>query len=362
MKIIYSFNKRGFEAEFWAREIAAASGPAAEFHPFNHDPYMDPGLYGRAQLLDNLYYAKDERLSRLYADLTRKIAELRIDTLVVDNCSPYHPDWLRSLNVYKVLRISDGPISAYDRDFAYLHAYDQVLYHSPAYSADLDIRSKLEYCGARNIDFWPMAVFDAQFEPDRSEEEVFSAERDIDVIFIGALHLGKMPLLAQVKKALGTRCRIYGLGSWKRKAYLIARFGFPGWVRTIPADAYSALYRRAKIGFNVHNRSKYTVGNYRLFELPANGVMQVSDGGEYLGKFFDVGREIVGYESSQELIEKIRFYLEHSKEREKIARQGYRRALRDHRIRPRMTELQNLIRAGMERAGWKGLAALRRSP
>ena len=41
--------------------------------------------------------------------------------------------------------------------------------------------------------------------------------------------------------------------------------------------AHSA-FRYAKIGFNVHNRGDYTVGNYRMFELPANGAMQIMSG------------------------------------------------------------------------------------
>jgi len=56
MKIIYSFNKRGFEADYWTKEIPAASTPEFQFIPFNHDPFLNPNLYIRAQLLDNLYH------------------------------------------------------------------------------------------------------------------------------------------------------------------------------------------------------------------------------------------------------------------------------------------------------------------
>ena len=40
---------------------------------------------------------------------------------------------------------------------------------------------------------------------------------------------------------------------------------------------------------------------YRLFDLPANGVMQISDGGDYLEQFFSVGEEIVSYRGAEEL-------------------------------------------------------------
>src|ERR1051325_1523215 len=109
MKIIYSFNKKGFEAEYWTREIAGASLSQCEFIPFNHDPYVSTKLYIRAQLLDNLYYEQHHGLRRMYDDITRKIKQVAADALIVDNCPPYHPEFLRTLPIYKVLRTADGP-------------------------------------------------------------------------------------------------------------------------------------------------------------------------------------------------------------------------------------------------------------
>lgn len=334
MKILYSFNKRGAEAEFWQREIAAASNAEFTFIPLNHDPYLDPNLYLRAQRLDDLYFARNAGLMRLYAEVEARVREEAIDALLVDTCPPYHPDWLRKLPAFKVLRIADGPLAAYDRDFAYAHAYDLVLYHSPAYSRDMEMGEKLHYVGAKNTAFWPLGLFDAAFMSERTEDELFALERDIDVIFVGALHLGKMPLLAKVKKAFGARCRLHGLTSTKKNIYFNARYGFPGWVRPIEQAEYVSLYQRSRIGFNVHNRGKYTLGSYRLYELPANGVMQISDGDEYLSTFFENGEEIVGYRDSDadDLIDKIRYYLAHDVERDRIARNAYRRVMRDYRI------------------------------
>jgi spore maturation protein CgeB len=348
LTIVYSFNKRGFEAEYWQREIAAASDDEFRFVPFNHDPYLDPMLYIRAQLLDNVYYDRHPGLGALYETFDKVVRDAGADAVIVDTCPPYHPDYLQRQPYYKVLRIADGPLSAYDRDFAYLHAYDHVLYHSPAYSRDMDMREKLAYCGARRADFWPLALFDAAFDPDTGEDQLLAGARDIDVVFVGALHVNKMPLLARVKKALGARCRLHGLTSFKRNVYFNVKHGFPGWIRPIASREYVPLYRRAKIGFNVHNRGDYTVGSYRLFELPANGVMQLSDGGRFLEAFFETGREIVGYRDADDLIDKLTYYLEHDDERVAIARAGYRRVMRDHRIRDRLREAGRLVRDGME--------------
>jgi len=352
MNILYSFNKVGFEERYWQKEIASASTDRVRFIPFNHGAHIDPLLYIRAQLLDNLYFAKHPELMRLYATFEATLEETRAEAVVVDNCQPYHPDYLRKIRVHKVQRIADGPIAAYDRDFAYLHAFDQVLYHSPAYSPEIGMADKLKYLGATNCAFWPHALFDAMFDATRTEEALMAAHRDIDIIFIGALFPGKMPLLAKVKKAFGRRCRIHGLTNLKRNAYFNLKYGFPGWVRRARFEDYVPLYQRSKIGINLHNRGAYTVGSYRLFDLPGNGVMQISDGGEFLESFFRVSKEIVAYKDTDDLIDKLRYYLDRDEERKRIALDGHRRVMKDHRISHRLHQAAELIQSGMERASW----------
>jgi spore maturation protein CgeB len=287
----------------------------------------------------------------MYEDLEAAVRRHDAKGLIVDNCFPYHPEFLRSLPVYKVLRTSDGPLTAYDRDFAYLHAYDHVLYHSPAYSRDLGMAEKLAYCGASAADFLPLGLFDAAYDGTKTEETLFAGERDIDIIFIGALFVNKMPLLAQVRKAFGRRFRIYGLANLKKNVYFNFRHGFPGWVRPAAFEEYVPLYQRSKIGINVHNRGDYTVGSFRLFDLPGNGVMQISDGGEHLDAFFRTGEEIDGYRDGADLVEKLRYYLAHDEERTRIARNGHRRVIREYRFGAVLRRAGELIRAGMQRRG-----------
>ena len=360
MKIVYSFNKKGREAEIWGNELANSSTSSLEIIPFNHDPYLDVNLYLRAQLLDNLYFAQASGLVRLYADIENLMSRSGAEVLLVDNCPPYHPEFLRRLPQYKVLRVNDGPLAAYDRDFAYLHAYDHVLYHSAAYSRDLTMPEKLDYCGAKRHDLWPLALFDGAFDPELTEAEVFSLRRDIDVVFVGSFARGKMAELARIKKYFGKRCVMHGLTSPLRNVYFNFKYGFPGWMTPIPIDEFRRLYRRSKIGFNIHNRGKYTVGNFRLFEIPANGAMQVSDGGEYLQQFFRPGLEIVGADDTDTMIGQIDRFLTHERQRVEISVAGYRAVLARHRFKTRMLELEQLLRAGMGGADQRVPA--RRSP
>ena len=51
---------------------------------------------------------------------------------------------------------------------------------------------------------------------------------------------------------------------------------------------------------------------------------------EELEEFFDIGKEIVCYNSEEDLADKIKYYLKHDDERERIRKAGYERCVRDH--------------------------------
>ena len=59
----------------------------------------------------------------------------------------------------------------------------------------------------------------------------------------------------------------------------------------------------------------------------------------------------MGYRSEDELIEKLHYYLDHPAERERIARNGYRRVMETHRIRTRLEELADLVNVSLSERG-----------
>jgi spore maturation protein CgeB len=76
--------------------------------------------------------------------------------------------------------------------------------------------------------------------------------------------------------------------------------------------------------------------------------MQISDGEEYLSRYFETGKEVVSYRDADELIDRIRYYLSHDGERLEIARAGYRRVLRDYRVSRLLQVAGRMIELGMQ--------------
>jgi spore maturation protein CgeB len=351
MRIIFSFNKAGREAEYWEKEISAASSGDLQLFPFNHGAFLDPSNYSSALALDRLYQNRDARLFSMYGEFERLLKQTDSQAVIVANAPPYHPDYLKGIAAYKVLYSADDPGATYLINIPYLHAYNHVFFVAPTYSADMDMKEKMAYAGMTNADWLPISVFDFEHDATATEEEVFSRPRDIDVIYVGGFWRQKLPILARVKRAMGKGFKAYGFFNVKHNLFINGRYGFGGWVSPVSLEQRVALYQRSKLGFNIH-WNEHGLGNQRLYHLPANGVMQLSDCAADLHRIYEPDREIVGYREADDLIDLLRFYLRRDEQRLEIARNGYRRTMRDYRFKTVVRLAGTLIRQGMDRIQW----------
>jgi spore maturation protein CgeB len=110
-------------------------------------------------------------------------------------------------------------------------------------------------------------------------------------------------------------------------------------------DMYTVL-AQSRITLNRHGEvAGGYAANMRLFEATGVGALLVTDGGTNLPELFDPGREVVAYETEDELIEKLRHYIEHDGERQTIAVAGQERTLREHTYERRIGELAEMLEA-----------------
>jgi spore maturation protein CgeB len=99
-----------------------------------------------------------------------------------------------------------------------------------------------------------------------------------------------------------------------------------------------------KIIINRHiSAAENYANNMRLFESTGMGALLITDEKQNLNDLFTVGTEVMAYRDVDDLAEKIRYYLSHETERERIAAAGQRRTLTDHTYQKRMGELLQII-------------------
>jgi spore maturation protein CgeB len=179
------------------------------------------------------------------------------------------------------------------------------------------------------------------------------AELAYDVTFVGQPH-GDRREVAQTIEAAGIDLCCFGNG-WDR-----GRVGHEEMVR---------IFSTSRVNLNLANSSapqatvRMRLGAYargrrpdtaarpsqikgRTFEVPGSGGFLLTDSVPHLERYFEVGREIAVFSSRDELIEQLRFWLDHPDERATVAEAGYRRVREEHTYDHRFAEMFRRIGLG----------------
>lgn len=110
-------------------------------------------------------------------------------------------------------------------------------------------------------------------------------------------------------------------------------------------DEYLNHFRRTAINLNLVNGNAETGLNMRHFEITAAGGFMLCRSHPELADCFEIGRECVAFDTEIDLLEKIRHYLDHAKERNEIAQAGQRRTLSCHLYSHRLQALLQHVNA-----------------
>ncbi|MFO1497109.1 MAG: glycosyltransferase [Verrucomicrobiota bacterium] len=227
----------------------------------------------------------------------------RGDILATSGGAMVHPEFVQQLPTFNVFICGDDPESSEILSKPAAPAFDVSLIGNVA-CIDL-YRS----WGCRHVDWLYQAIRPELSDPTLTEDRILSEPRDLDLVM----------LCERIYNASDRASRVEQLHRTFPNAFIRGR-GWPGG-HVEPAP----VYRRAKIGWNLHN----SVGpcNTRLVTLPAFGVMQICDNKANLGQLFKLDDEVVGFDSIEECVEKTRYYLAHDLERRQIAVRGWKRAM-----------------------------------
>ncbi len=99
------------------------------------------------------------------------------------------------------------------------------------------------------------------------------------------------------------------------------------------------IYNGSKINIYVTPRAIKSGIPLRVLEMMACQGFVLVNYQEDLAKEFEDGKELVMYRSLEEMVEKIRYYLEHEDERRKIARAGYEKVLREYNYAAKLRKI-----------------------
>lgn len=111
-------------------------------------------------------------------------------------------------------------------------------------------------------------------------------------------------------------------------------------------NTLSKIYFMSKINLNITIPSIETGVPLRVFDIMACGGFVLSNAQPEIYELFDVGNEIEVFHDIDELIYKVRYYLNHERERINIGLKGYKKVTEHYSMKNRLGEMMKL--AGIE--------------
>lgn len=347
LTIVYSYGVYNlFEDEL--KIVENNSEDRYKIIPLNHRKFL--GWQGDVSPLelDDYYRNGHDGLKKLYLQVTNLCKNA--DVFYVDHECVYHPDFILELSktIYTVIYSGDDPESSYRRSKPYLYAFDHAFSYGVYHNARQKMTEKFLEWGAKKADIRPHGCWDNHFNHLLTERNILNDNRDIDLIFIGGTaNYERYKFIVNLKRIFGRRFRIYG--NWGGSIGFLSRIknGYGSiFIKKISDEDFLKVYRRAKIGINMHQ--SYGPCNLRLYELPMNGIMQICDNKKGLAELYELDKEVVGYDTFNEAVEKIKYYLKNEDERKQIALNGYIKTKERYLFRTTFYDSMEKIISGMK--------------
>lgn len=103
------------------------------------------------------------------------------------------------------------------------------------------------------------------------------------------------------------------------------------------------IFHLSKINLNFTSKPIRTGLPLRLWDILGAGGFVLTNFQSEIPEYFEVGKDLDIYASEEELMEKIRYYLEHEKERQAIAESGYRKAKEQYSLELRVKQILKTV-------------------
>jgi spore maturation protein CgeB len=197
----------------------------------------------------------------------------------------------------------------------------------------------IKKAGGERVAYVPFGYKPNHQFPEQSRTAEEKVRFSSDVVFIGGCDADRVPIISTIplaKKDL--RLVLYG---WFWNRHLSTRPYFRG--LALGRDFRLAI-SGAKIVLNLVRRANRDGHGPRTFEIPACGGFMLTDRTEEQMAFLEEDKEAVYFSSNDEMLDKIRFYLAHDSERERIAAAGRRRITSDpNTFRDRLESMLDMV-------------------
>lgn len=156
-----------------------------------------------------------------------------------------------------------------------------------------------------------------------------------DVTFIGMPHGNRREVIERLRSA-SFKVECWGRG-WPagrlRHDEMVRVFGTSRVNLNLSNSSAPPRGARARLGALVRgigHRSRPSQIKGRNFEVPGSGGFLLTERLPHLDEYFDLGREVAVFNSTEELVDQVAYWLDHPDERAAVAEAGHARVLAEH--------------------------------
>ena len=269
----------------------------------------------------------------LESSLIAHVRRTRPDLVLILSITDLSPECIAALrNESRVVGWYQDHVVNFGRHLFLLAPYHQLFFKDPY------IVSKLrDGIGATNVHFLPEACEPTVHRPaEPSAEDRLNYE--CDVLVYGNMYVYRVRLLERLLDQ-GFNIRLFGNSPplWLKSP---ARKLWQG--RGITGDEKGRAIACAKIVLSSSHFGEVESANARIFETAGIGGFQLADA-PGVATYFEPGREIALFRGPEDLLARIRHYLNAPSERAAIAAAGRERALRDHTFVMRLERMFEIV-------------------
>ena len=328
------------------------------WHQYFHAPSKDcfSAVVGLLNRFQNKYLF-GPLLNKINADVLRCVDEVRPEFVFFYRATHIYSSALRKIrtNFPSIILVgynNDDPFAQGHSRWLWRHflsgipLYDLVLAYRHHNLADF------KEAGAHRVE-----LLRSWFIPERNHPVVLDeADRerfDCDVVFAGHYEDdGRIACLEAIVES-GFKLRLFGPGKYwdpvLRRSKVLRHLA-P--VQMVWGDDYNKALCGAKVAlcfFSRLNRDTYT---RRCFEIPATRTLLLSEYSDEVSTLYRAGEEADFFKSKEELVAKVRYYVDNESLRASVAEAGYHRVQADgHDVVSRMKQVLRWVEQFKESKG-----------
>jgi spore maturation protein CgeB len=305
-------------------------------------PFTLKDIYIRGRGADEIWGSLRRRVEKLQSFFVTKINQR-----LVEVAEKYSPDLvlvcegelLQEIALKEIRKVVGSKLAFWTFDDPQLIGRHMKVasWYDHCFTNSFEAVPKYRESGVESVSYLPWGC-DPSIHRRIVLDDLRDAKYTTDVCLYGGFQAKRAAFIREISDV---QLGIWGRG-WDRlnQGDLLRKFWKGSIVRL---EELVKMYSGTKIALNIQRpETTLATTTSRIWEATACGAMLLTERISGIDLAFKVGKEVICYENSEDLREKVMFYLNNKQIREKAASCGQARCTRDHKVSDRLRKIVEL--------------------